>query len=592
MLVQLQHPTTGRIIEVDSTRVAQYLSQGWLYVGQAPPTPDLLDLGVEALLGNPASETAKTLLATFVPHQDDPPTDPDTTPVYVDTSTEPPVVLGWDGDSWEPIGGGGGGTVPDASTTVKGIVELATNAETTTGTDTTRAVTPAGLKVVADTKYAKPVGGIPSTDLTAPVQTTLAQVGSPYVGKKLVVCGTSISFLDRYVTPTIKPLSIGTVINLGISGATLSTAGGAGGAISGQFTTGNIPADTDMLWAEVGINDFLQSVPLGTIADTSKATSFYGALVETCNWIVANRPRAQVYFIIPFGSAQTGGLPGYLTPNANGATMEQFQQAIKDVCQRFSFPFIDVAREASVGGAYNGPTLHTADHLHPNRYGGWRMGLYIASTILRTPFFVPRTSSASLALITDATLTPNPAKWGVSPFGDIFAAANEVAPTSWERFMFAPGVRSVEYTGGRGTVTNTDIFAITAANATHSVGVSEAPTTAKFGRFIVGGTFDNYNSITQTNAPVRRRVKVAKVGGQVVISSAADKGAAFSQHYSVPNAQTDAVAPVKAITDLGAQLGFLVDSTGGTAYPSPHLFDVSINDVPILEVLAAGVLPA
>lgn len=38
------------------------------------------------------------------------------------------------------------GDESDASTTVKGIVELATTAETTTGTDTTRAVTPDGLK--------------------------------------------------------------------------------------------------------------------------------------------------------------------------------------------------------------------------------------------------------------------------------------------------------------------------------------------------------------------------------------------------------------------------------------------------------------
>ena len=36
-------------------------------------------------------------------------------------------------------------TAPDASTTVTGIVELATTAETITGTDATRAVTPAGL---------------------------------------------------------------------------------------------------------------------------------------------------------------------------------------------------------------------------------------------------------------------------------------------------------------------------------------------------------------------------------------------------------------------------------------------------------------
>ncbi len=40
----------------------------------------------------------------------------------------------------------GGSSVSDADTTTKGIVELATTAETTTGTDATRAVTPDGLK--------------------------------------------------------------------------------------------------------------------------------------------------------------------------------------------------------------------------------------------------------------------------------------------------------------------------------------------------------------------------------------------------------------------------------------------------------------
>jgi len=40
--------------------------------------------------------------------------------------------------------------LPTASTTVQGIVELATTAETTTGTDTARAVTPAGVKAATD----------------------------------------------------------------------------------------------------------------------------------------------------------------------------------------------------------------------------------------------------------------------------------------------------------------------------------------------------------------------------------------------------------------------------------------------------------
>jgi photosystem II stability/assembly factor-like uncharacterized protein len=41
-------------------------------------------------------------------------------------------------------------TVPDATDAIKGIVELATEAETITGTDTTRAVTPAGVKAYVD----------------------------------------------------------------------------------------------------------------------------------------------------------------------------------------------------------------------------------------------------------------------------------------------------------------------------------------------------------------------------------------------------------------------------------------------------------
>jgi hypothetical protein len=48
----------------------------------------------------------------------------------------------------------GSGSVSAATETVAGIVELATTSEVTTGTDTTRAVTPAGVKAVADTKAA------------------------------------------------------------------------------------------------------------------------------------------------------------------------------------------------------------------------------------------------------------------------------------------------------------------------------------------------------------------------------------------------------------------------------------------------------
>lgn len=49
--------------------------------------------------------------------------------------------------------------LPVASTTTKGIVELATNTETQTGTDATRAVTPAGLKSIITTSATDTTAG-------------------------------------------------------------------------------------------------------------------------------------------------------------------------------------------------------------------------------------------------------------------------------------------------------------------------------------------------------------------------------------------------------------------------------------------------
>lgn len=64
----------------------------------------------------------------------------------------PPGTNGAPGGVTSVDGATGVVTIPSASTTVQGKVELATTAETTTGTDTTRAVTAAGVKAVADTK--------------------------------------------------------------------------------------------------------------------------------------------------------------------------------------------------------------------------------------------------------------------------------------------------------------------------------------------------------------------------------------------------------------------------------------------------------
>jgi len=69
-------------------------------------------------------------------------------PVF--TASQASNIVAGDITNLSNLSGTNSGDEPNASTTTKGIVELATNAEATTGTDAARAVTPAALQAALD----------------------------------------------------------------------------------------------------------------------------------------------------------------------------------------------------------------------------------------------------------------------------------------------------------------------------------------------------------------------------------------------------------------------------------------------------------
>jgi hypothetical protein len=87
----------------------------------------------------------------------------------VDASDTPAAgeILTYDGSTWKA-----GPPVPAATETAPGKVELATAAETATGTDTSRAVHPAGLKSTLT----------PETPITPTLTNGWIAYGSPYLG--------------------------------------------------------------------------------------------------------------------------------------------------------------------------------------------------------------------------------------------------------------------------------------------------------------------------------------------------------------------------------------------------------------------------
>jgi hypothetical protein len=98
-----------------------------------------------------------------------------------------------------------------ASETVSGVVELATTAEALTGTDTTRAVTPAGVKAVGDTKLAhtNSAGALTDAgtiDLTATKHTLASSAASrtftiSYAGDDIVIAVTLSTTAATYTFP-------------------------------------------------------------------------------------------------------------------------------------------------------------------------------------------------------------------------------------------------------------------------------------------------------------------------------------------------------------------------------------------------------
>lgn len=118
--------------------------------------------------------------------------------------------------------------IPAASTTVEGKVELATTAETTTGTDTTRAVTAAGVKAVGDTK--QPL----DTDLTAIAALTSA------ANKGLQSTGTGTWALYDLTTAGKAILDdADAAAQRATLGAAASTLGGAEVKAAASATTGS-----------------------------------------------------------------------------------------------------------------------------------------------------------------------------------------------------------------------------------------------------------------------------------------------------------------------------------------------------------------
>ena len=173
------------------------------------------------------------------------------------------------------------------------------------------------------------------------------------------VSGDSITAYNNYQEKVKTQCEILSIVNDGIPGQQLGT-------MADRMTSGNL-ADVDLITIFGGTNDYGGNKALGTINDAKTVNTFYGNIKNVIDKIQVLKPTAQLVFITPLKRGTFQTQPVYPAANGAGFFLPQYAQAIKEVCDLFSIPVLDLY---SVGG-FNEYTLtsFTVDNLHPNEAG-------------------------------------------------------------------------------------------------------------------------------------------------------------------------------------------------------------------------------
>jgi len=194
-------------------------------------------------------------------------------------------------------------TQPDASETVKGIVELATVAEALAGTDTTRAVTPAGLVSRTPAIKAQSPLGIGAT----------ATLDASHVGRPLYYSGASAGTLTLPAAPTAGDAI--TVYAVGAGNCTIQRNGAqtiyAQGKSSGTSVVLNTGASLTLVydgsaWVQaVGNNSIGYSAAYSNTTITSGVT-YYNTTGKPA-LLVLNATGGQLISSLNIGGVAVGG---------------------------------------------------------------------------------------------------------------------------------------------------------------------------------------------------------------------------------------------------------------------------------------------
>lgn len=212
----------------------------------------------------------------------------------------------------------------------------------------------------------------PKADVLA---NSIIEQNKPYYSKKYHAIGDSITqginaTNAQYFTHFNDLCGFSVITTDGIGGSCLSS----GDENSGVSRLVNIPSDSDIVSIFMGTNDFGHHHMLGNMHDStpSDTSTFYGALKYTCEYMNTNFNN-KWFFITPiqrnYKYAPALNMNSGVETNRNGNTLEEYANAIIQVCEYYCVPYIDLYHNCFDGHSEKVKELYLTDGLHPNQNG-------------------------------------------------------------------------------------------------------------------------------------------------------------------------------------------------------------------------------
>lgn len=200
----------------------------------------------------------------------------------------------------------------------------------------------------------------------------------PWMGKNIGCLGDSITVQGYYFTGMLAETKSIKTYTEGQNGQVI--------AVMGNGLTAAAIANLDIITILAGTNDYGHGgATVGNINSPADATTIYGSIKLVVNRISALKPNVRIVFFTPFNRGTYGSEGDGFTPNSNGLTIKIIADAIHDCCKHLGIPSFDLLSHSGIT-SFN-LDYHLQDKLHPNAYGGDRIGKLMGQFINTLPVF-------------------------------------------------------------------------------------------------------------------------------------------------------------------------------------------------------------